>query len=200
MTAPSKRPNFTGATTVVAVLLGVMWIVELVNQFLFRDQLDYLGIQPRSEVGLRGLLFAPFLHADFAHLISNTVPFAVLSFLIALRSLLRFAAVTLSVMFGGGFAVWLTAPSNTIHLGASLLVFGYLGYLLASGWYERSTSAVVVGVLVLLVYGSLLWGVLPIVPGVSWQSHLFGFLAGLLAARLLARRRASNPYTNRPLS
>lgn len=166
-----------------------MWAEEIADQLL-GGRLDALGIVPRTELGLRGLLFAPFLHVGFAHLIANSVPFAVLGFLVALRSLLRFALVTLTVMLLGGLGVWLFAPAFTVHLGASILVFGYLGYLLARGFYERSAAAILVALGVLLLYGTALWGVLPLTPGVSWQAHLFGFLAGALSARWTASRAA----------
>ena len=183
----TRRPPVLAAALTVSLLLGVMWAEEIADRLL-GGRLDALGIVPRTELGLRGLLFAPFLHVSFAHLLANSVPFAVLGFLVALRSLLRFAFVTLSVMLLGGLGVWLFAPALTVHLGASILVFGYLGYLLARGYFERSAGAILLALGVLLLYGTALWGVLPLTPGVSWQAHLFGFLAGVLSARWTARR------------
>ncbi len=190
-TAPSPAARLRTAIVTVLGFLAVMWGEEGLDELAFGGRLDLLGILPRSEVGLRGILFEPFLHADFAHLISNTVPFAVLAFIIVLRGARRFWAVTLTVMLLGGFAVWLFAPAGTLHIGASGLVFGYLGYLVAAGWFERDTLGILVGVAVLALYGGVLWGVLPLSPGVSWQSHLFGLLAGVLAARWFSRRRAA---------
>lgn len=181
--APSRATRAVSAARAVLILLALMWGEEILDQTLFGGRLDALGIVPRSEIGLRGLIFAPFLHVGFGHLIANTIPCGVLGFLVALRSVARFVTVTLTVMLLGGLGVWLTAPSFTVHLGASLLVFGYLGYLLGRGFYERSAPAMIVAVLVLLAYGGALWGVLPLQAGVSWQSHLFGLLAGVLAAR-----------------
>lgn len=172
------------------LLMAVLWGQEIADQLLFGERLDNLGIVPRTTEGLRGLIFAPFLHVGFAHLMANSLPCAVMGFLIALRSVARLVLVTLAVSLLGGLGVWLTAPAYTVHLGASLLVFGYLGYLLGNGVYERHFRNVLVALLVLVLYGSALWGVLPLTPGVSWQSHLFGFLAGVLAARSLARRGA----------
>lgn len=172
----------------VLAWLAAMWGEEGLDSFALGGRLDAYGIVPRSEEGLRGIVLEPFLHVSFAHLISNTLPFAVLAFIILLRGAARFWAVTAICVLLGGFLVWLLAPANTVHLGASGLVFGYLGYLIAAGFFERDGLGILVGLGVLLVYGGALWGVLPLTPGVSWQSHLFGFLAGVLAARLLARR------------
>lgn len=190
MTAVIRRPSgVSAALRAVLLLVGVLWAQELVDQVLFRGRLDALGIAPRSLDGLRGLIFAPFLHVGFAHLIANTVPCLVLGFLIAVRSVARFVSVTVSSALLGGLGVWLVAPAHTLHLGASLLVFGYIGSLLGSGLYERRGSSLLIALLVLAVYGGALWGVLPLSPGVSWQAHLFGFLAGVLTARALAARR-----------
>ena len=175
------------ALLTVLGFLAAMWGEEGLDGLAFGGRLDAYGILPRTETGLRGILFEPFLHDGFAHLISNTVPFALLAFIILLRGLARFWAVTLTVMALGGLAVWLFAPANTLHIGASGLVFGYLGYLVAAGFFERDTTGILIGLGVLAVYGGVLWGVLPVTPGVSWQSHLFGLIAGVLAARWFSR-------------
>jgi len=187
MQRTSRKPPLAAAASLVLLLLGVMWLQEILDTLL-GGRLDEFGIIPRSEVGLRGLLFAPFLHVGFAHLLSNTVPYAVLGFLIAARSVLRFIGVTVTVMLLGGLGVWLFASPDSVHLGASLLVFGYLGYLLTLGATERSLASLAVAAGVLLMYGATLWGVLPVAPGVSWQSHLFGFMAGGFVAFRHGRR------------
>lgn len=174
-------------------LVGIMWVVEIVNQLVFGDALDRFGIAPRSVPGLVGIALAPFLHADFAHLIANTFPFLVLGWWVLLRGLEMFIEVSLIVILVSGFGVWLFAAPNTITIGASGVVFGYLGFLLLRGFFERSWVAMFFSVLVLLGYGSLIWGVLPLVPGVSWQGHLFGLVGGGLAARILPHNESSSP-------
>lgn len=166
-------------------LVGLMWVIEIVNQLLFRDSLDRFGIAPRSLSGLTGIIFSPFLHADFAHLLANTLPFLVLGWWVLLRGLDMFIEVSVIVILVSGLGVWLFAAPNTITIGASGVVFGYLGFLLLRGFFERSWIALFFSVVVLLGYGSLIWGVLPLVPGVSWQGHLFGLIGGGLAARIL---------------
>ncbi len=169
------------------VLVVVMWLVEGAN-IVTHDALETYGIRPRSAPGLWGIVFAPFLHANVAHLIANTLPFLVLGWLVALRGLRAFVLVTLTVMLLGGLGVWLVGRPFSVHVGASGLIFGYIGFLLARGVFERSAQAVMLGLVVLFLYGGAIWGVLPGSPRISWESHLFSFLAGIAAARWLPLR------------
>ena len=174
---------------VVAAMVAVMWVSETVD--LVVGRLDALGIEPRSVDGLSGVVLAPFLHAGFGHLISNTVPFLVMGALIALSGLRRVLAVTVIVALVSGLGTWLIAPASSLHIGASGVVFGYAAYLVARGVFDRRLVYLATGLVVALVYGSsLLLGLLPR-EGISWQGHLFGALGGLLAARVLARRRSA---------
>jgi membrane associated rhomboid family serine protease len=175
----------------VCALVAAMWFVEVVDTGLGGD-LDRNGIIPREAAGLDGILWFPFLHGGFGHLVANTLPFLLLGSAIALGSLQRFVQVTLITMAVCGIGTWLTGPDDTVHIGASGLVFGYLTYLLSRGLFARHLGYLLGGVLVLFIYGGALWGLLPR-PGVSWQGHLFGALGGILAAWLLhARREASD--------
>lgn len=189
MTAPATSDSRRSGLLVVAAMSVLMWLSEVVD--LLVGRLDALGIEPRSADGLWGVPLAPFLHAGFAHLAANTVPFLVLGAIIALSGLRRVLAVTLIVMVVGGIGTWLVAPSSTVHIGASGVVFGYAAYLVARGLFDHRLHYLAVGVVVALMYGSsLLLGLLPR-EGVSWQGHLFGALGGLLAARVLAKRTAT---------
>ncbi|EYB68450.1 rhomboid-like protein [Deinococcus phoenicis] len=187
---PARRRSPAGLAALLALLLvGGEWAQELIDQFAFGGTLDSYGIVPRDPGSLPHVLTAPFLHVGFGHLIANTVPLAVLAFMSALRGVGRFLAATLVIVVVGGLLVWLFGRGNSVHLGASELVFGYLAYLLGVGWWERTPVAIAAAVVALFLYGGALWGVLPTNPVVSWEAHLFGFLAGLLAAALLHRRR-----------
>ncbi len=172
--------------------VGLMWAIEILDLFL-GGALDQFGIRPRSIVGLRGILFAPFLHGSLLHLMANTVPFVILGWLVMLRRTRDFWPVTIIVTLVAGLGTWLFAPPWTVHIGASGLVFGYLGFLLSRGYFERSFGSIAMSLLVGLLYGGMIWGVLPGQIGISWQGHLFGFLGGILAAQMLAEpmRRAS---------
>jgi membrane associated rhomboid family serine protease len=172
----------------IAVLMACValaWVMELGDALVPGRWLDSHGILPRTMSGLWGILLAPLLHGGFAHLIANTIPFLTLGFLVLLRGLGTFIGVSLLVMLLGGLAVWLLAPGSTIHIGASGLIFGYIGYLLARGYFERSFGSLAVAVVVAVLYGGALWGVLPGQPGISWQGHLFGFLAGVATAGIM---------------
>ena len=173
----------------VVAMLAVMWVQEIVDTGL-DGRLDRHGIIPRQAEGLDGILFAPFLHGGFGHLIGNTLPFLLLGAAIALGGLARVAAVTAIVALVGGLGTWVVGPENTVHIGASGVVFGYATYLMSRAFWTRRLIDVGVGVLVLAVYGTtLLFGLVP-TPGVSWQGHLFGAIGGVIAARLTSARRS----------
>lgn len=174
-------------------LVGLMWTLEIFDQFIlrpfFRTTLDSYGIIPRNLIGLRGILFAPFLHGSIPHLIGNTVPFIILGWLIMMREIRDFFWVTVIAGLISGLGTWLFG-SPGVHIGASGVIFGYLGYLLLRGFFERSATSVVISLGVGTLYGSLLWGVLPMQYGISWEGHLFGFIGGVVAARLLTAGKA----------
>ncbi|MGA9378435.1 MAG: rhomboid family intramembrane serine protease [Phormidium sp.] len=169
--------------------VALMWIMEFFDLIVFRGGLDKFGIIPGSAMGLRGILFAPFLHGDFLHLAANTIPFVTLGWLIMLRETSDFFIVSAISMIVSGLGVWLFAPPNSIHIGASGVVFGYLGYLVFRGYFQRSPGSILLSLIVLFIYGSMIWGVLPSEIGISWQGHLFGFVGGAIAARLLSGKK-----------
>jgi len=173
----------------VLVMLAIMWIEEIVDVPL-HGHLDRFGIRPRRLDGLDGILFSPFLHNGFGHLIANTVPFLLLGGAIALGNRTHFLQVTSIAGLVGGVGTWLTGGSHTLVIGASGLVFGYLTYLVSRGVFARKASYILGGLVVLLVYGGVLWGLLPR-PGISWQGHLFGALGGVVAAWLIHGRAAA---------
>jgi membrane associated rhomboid family serine protease len=173
--------------------VALLWVSEIADASQ-GGTLDRFGIQPRSEEGLWGILFAPLLHGGFNHLEANTGPLLVLGFLVAVVSFARWAAVMAWAWLVSGIGVWLVAPDNSLTIGASGLVFGLLTYLLVAGFMERKPVRILIGVAVFLVYGGVLLGALPGQPGVSWQGHLFGAIGGVLAARVHARRRPGREW------
>lgn len=175
------------AAVVILGFVGALYVVEGVDQVL-GNRLDGFGVIPREAYGFDGILFAPLLHAGWWHLFGNTVPLLVLGYLILLSGVARWAAVTTVVWLVAGLGTWLTGAPGSIHLGASVLVFGWLVYLILRGFFTRRVGQVLVGLAVLVLYGGLLWGVLPTQVGVSWQGHLFGAIGGVLAARGFANR------------
>ncbi|MDX2243911.1 MAG: rhomboid family intramembrane serine protease [Leptolyngbyaceae cyanobacterium bins.302] len=184
-TTPIAAPDFQAPLQILGGFILTLWILELIDSILLGGRLNRLGIRPRRVIGLRGILFAPLLHGNLGHLAANTIPLVVLGWLIMLNGLNTFLTVTAIVWVISGVGTWLLGGHNTNHIGASGLVFGYFGYLLLRGYFDQSVSAITIAVLVGLVYGSMIWGVLPIHQGKSWQSHLFGFMGGGIAARFL---------------
>ena len=185
--APRTQSPVVQGIIVVAAMSALMWVVEVVDQ-VAGGRLDANGIEPRELDGLDGIVWAPFLHADFQHLIGNTIPFLLLGFAIAFSGVARVILVTAIVAVVGGFGTWLIAPENTVHIGASGLVFGFAAYLVARGAFSRSARQIVLGLVVVVVWGAtLLQGLVP-ETGVSWQGHLFGAVGGVVAARVLAKR------------
>jgi membrane associated rhomboid family serine protease len=183
----------SGIKLLVAIV-GLMWLSEIVDTAL-HGRLDRYGIIAREPDGLFGVITAPFLHLGFGHLISNTLPLVTLGAIIAISGALRLFSVTAIVTTIGGLGTWLISPPHTITIGASGLVFGYAAYLIARGIFNRRLGQVAIGVIVVLVWGSALLGGLLPQDGISWQGHLFGGIAGILSAWVLAddRKPAKRP-------
>ncbi|HIK27854.1 MAG: rhomboid family intramembrane serine protease [Oscillatoriaceae bacterium SKW80] len=169
--------------------IATFWILEIIDVFFLKGALNYYGIRPRNTHWLEGILFAPFLHGNFLHLAANTLPFVTLGWLVMLQETSDFLIVTGITALVSGLGVWLFGASNTIHIGASGLIFGYLGFLLLRGYFQRNFISILLSAIVGFFYGGLLWGMLPLLPGISWQGHFFGFVGGVLAARMLSRRK-----------
>ena len=209
---PKKRsPMVVGGATIIS-FVALLYIIEAFDQ-LNGHRLDDNGIRPLETDGLWGILLAPLLHANWAHLAANTGPALVLGFLVTLAGLSRFLWATAIVWIVGGFGTWLIGNMGSScglesdHIGASGLIFGWLTFLLVFGFFTRSGWQIVIGLVVLVLYGGVLWGAVPVLNvcgGVSWQGHLCGGIAGVLAAYLLSgperkarelrKRKATNPY------
>jgi membrane associated rhomboid family serine protease len=185
----TRRSDRQQGLIVVLAMAGLMWVLEIIDQ-VGNANLDQYGIKPHSADGLFGIVAAPFLHAGFGHLEGNTVPFLLLGGAIALSGVRRVVLATAIIALVAGLGVWIFAPSGTDHIGASGIVFGYAAYLIARGVFSRSMVHLVIGVVVIGVYGTtLLFGVAPR-DGISWQGHVFGAVGGVVAARVLDTRRA----------
>ena len=190
---PDRQPAWrTGGATIIA-FVGLLYLIEALDQ-VGGHRLDRNGIRPLEADGLWGVLFAPLLHANWAHLLANTGPALVLGFLLTLTGLSRFVFAAAIVWILGGLGTWLignlgSSCGPTDHIGASGLIFGWLTFLLVFGWFTRRIWQILVSVVVLFLYGGVLWGAVPVLNvcgGVSWQGHLCGALAGVVAAYWLA--------------
>jgi membrane associated rhomboid family serine protease len=191
VTHPIIRSTGRSLKVQVATLGGSLatpWGVTAANVVVGGSLLQY-GIHPRTVQGLWGIFAAPLLHANLQHLIANSVPLIIFGWLVMLRDRRHFWPVTVIATLGAGLLAWTLGAPNSVHIGASGVVFGYLGFLLLAGWFTRSVGSILLSLGVGVVWGGLVFGVMPGQPGISWQAHLGGFIGGVLAAKWLAPRR-----------
>jgi membrane associated rhomboid family serine protease len=174
----------------VVIFLALLWVIRIADVLLPID-LNLWGIRPRTLSGLVGIPLAPFLHEGIGHLLSNTLPLAILLVLLA-GSRASSWQIVLQIILLGGFLLWLLDRSSSTHVGASGLVFGLIAFLIVSGFLERRLTSLAIALLVGFLYGStLLFGVLPSLDQrISWEGHLLGAVAGAVIAYL---------HTGRPL-
>lgn len=181
------------ATLSFVALLWAVHTLRLVLSFLGllsgQDSAQIFGIHPGSGVtGLWAVFSAPLIHGDWRHLFGNSVSLLILGSLVGLRGPGQLWQVSIISALTSGLGIWLIAPRTTVHVGASGIVFGYLGALLFMGFFQRRPLSILLSVACLVLFGNMVVGLFPGAPGVSWQGHLFGFLGGVLAARLMSRR------------
>jgi membrane associated rhomboid family serine protease len=157
-----------------------LWGFNIVN-WILGSPLNIFGIYPRHILGLLGIIFSPILHKNFNHLFFNSIPLFTLGLAILARGLPIFLEVTGFVVILGGFGVWLFAR-RAMHIGASGLVSGYFGYILATAYFDPSATALLLALVVVYYFGSIFLGIFPQEEKISWESHLFGFLAGIGSA------------------
>jgi len=190
---PTKRPSTSLAGTVksqaitLGTPLGISWATLGANTLLGGALTQY-GIVPRTEIGLRGILFAPFIHGSVAHLVANSISLLVLGWLVlAFAGRRRFWWISAASALGAGLCAWTFGAPGSVHIGASGVIFGYLGYLMLSGWFARRVMPILVSLGVTALWGGMVLGVLPGQVGISWQAHLGGLIGGVWAARWLHR-------------
>ena len=195
--------EFKTQVKILAATVAIFWIIVILNELVLEQilviangcglqrGLNALGIVPQSFIGLRGILFAPFLHANLYHVLANTAPFIVLGWLVMLRNIKDFYFVSALSALVGGLGTWLIGQPCSVHVGASGVIFGYFGYLLFRGYFEKSFVAIAISLAIAITYGSLLWGVLPTRSYISWEGHLFGFIGGIIAAKLLSQTKTA---------
>lgn len=193
--SPARRAAGSRAgrsVVLIALFVAALWLIEVVDT-VAGNSLDQWGIHPRDGgEAVRGIALAPLLHGGWEHLAANTVPALILGFVGLVAGAGRFLLATALIWLVSGVGVWLTGGSNTVVIGLSGVLFGWMAYLVVRGVFTRKPLDLVVGVTLMVLYGGMLWGVLPGQPGVSWQAHLWGAVGGVLAAVLLGRRARSS--------
>lgn len=170
-------------------LILAIWVIEMINQLLGHALNQQLGLVPRSIPGLIGVATMPFLHGGVGHAAANTLPLLILGGTTLAVAPERFRNATILIVLATGLSVWLLARPGTVHVGASGLVFGWFGFVIALGLIERSLRAILGAALVVVIYGSMIWGIVP-TSGVkiSWEAHLFGAVAGAIIAYAMRSR------------
>lgn len=177
------------ALWVMVGFLAVVWIVQIVNWVDdYRLSFDY-GIRARELSSLPEIISAPFLHFSWSHLEGNSGPLFVFGFLAAYRGVKRFLGVTLLVAVGSGLGAWFTAAENTVGAGASGVVFGYFGYIIVRGLFDRRPIDLVIGLVMALCFAYQFSLLIPAGEGIGWQAHLFGFIAGVVGGWIFRDRR-----------
>jgi membrane associated rhomboid family serine protease len=164
----------------ILMMAGTLYVIHIFNWFV-SYKLNRFGIVPRTLRGLPGIIFSPFLHGDFNHLFFNSIPFVILASMLSLYGWPVFMYVSVVIILLGGFATWLLARRGS-HIGASALIMGYWSYLLVVAYYQPSWLSIVLAVVCVYYFGSFLFNVFPRSAKSSWEGHLFGLLAGLVAA------------------
>jgi membrane associated rhomboid family serine protease len=182
----------------IALYLLAIWFIEIVDTFVLGSTLQGGGIQPRKQDGLDGILWAPFLHSDWGHVLSNSAPLAVLGGLVAIRGKARWVTVTVAGILIGGGLVWLFGRTAN-HIGASGVIFGYFGALLGAAIFERKPRAIAPALVAIMLYYGMLVGLVP-QEGISWEGHLFGLIAGLAVAKLIVEARELSTEDDTDLS
>jgi len=162
------------------IIVGVFWLVKLIENYLNLD-LSVYGILPLQIEGLRGIIFSPFIHSNYDHLLSNTFPFLILSFSLFYFYRKLAYRILFLIYILSGFCVWL-GGRDSYHIGASGIVYGLASFLFFSGVFRKDANLLTIGIIVAFLYGSMFWGIFPLKPGISWESHLWGSASGLLLA------------------
>ena len=180
--------------TPIIALTALCWLVFVLNNLVWNGRFDQYGIAPRQISSLPGIIYAPFLHASYQHLAANTLPLLILGGIICGRSRGEFLVVTLAGVLLGGGLTWLFAR-NACHIGASGLIFCYFGYLASLAYFNRTFGALCLSVVCIVGYGGIVRGIVPTSAGISWESHLFGLLAGVALASLMSKSKPKSKAT-----
>ena len=193
---PTAEPTYLQRLRHLGGFIILLWVIEIADRLFFQSSLQNHGIHPRSFSHLQGFLFAPFLHAGWGHLFGNSTSLLILGAAILARGWRDLALVSVVSALTAGILIWIIGQTDSNHIGASSLVFGYLGFLLASGFYQRTPLTIIFAILVIIFYGGAIFGILPTesirAANISWQAHLGGAIGGILVARQKKLKLASH--------
>ena len=188
---PRRSPTFRSAANTAFSWVLLLFLIEGADQLLRHQRglsLDGLGIMPRTQAGLIGILFSPLLHANWEHLLANALPLLVLLTLLFWDKRYRPLPALTSIWFLSGLGTWAIGRPGTLHVGASSIIFGLVAYLITAGIFLHSWRTAIIALLVLLAFGGIFYGVLPQDGPISWEGHLCGSVAGVAIAWINRRR------------
>jgi len=184
---------------VMAAFLAVLWVLQIANWAdHYQLTLNY-GIRPRDIGSLPNVFTAPFLHFSWAHLEGNSGPLFIFGFLAAYRGVQKFLGVTVLVIATSGVTAWLAEPGNTVGAGASGVVFGYFGYIMVRGFFDRHPIDMVIGAIMALCFAYQFTVLLP-AAGIGWQAHIGGLAGGVAAGWIFRERRPKAPDKPDPVT
>jgi membrane associated rhomboid family serine protease len=186
---PFKPDSWAGAFVIMTVVLGLLWVIEIVN-IADNGRLVRFGLRPHQLNGLEGIITSPFLHGNAGHLLANSLPLLALGWIVLTSGLRSWLIATGIIIAVDGVFTWLVAPTGTVVVGASGVVFGWLAYLIARAYFARKFAWIIIAVAAAVTFSSLFAGLVPGTTGVSWQSHVGGFIGGILAGWVLHPRKA----------
>lgn len=179
---PRRFPN---PFIIMLYLIAILWVILFLSLVF---PLNRYGITPRSYSGLPGILLAPFLHLNSSHLLANSLSLFVLGSILLGLEKKRSLAISLYIIIGSGLGTWLIGRPDSVHIGASGLIYGIMAYLFFIGIFSGNFKTVLISVIVFLLYGGAIWGILPVNSFISWESHLCGFLTGIIIAKVYSNK------------
>lgn len=186
MLAEARRALF-----VMVGFVALLWLIQLINEADGLRLIQEFGIRPRALSSLPDILTAPFVHVSWTHIEANSGPLFIFGFLAAYRGVVRFLGLTVLVILVSGLAAWLTAPSDTVGVGASGVVFGYLGYILVRGLFDRHVIDIIIGAVMALCFAYQFTVLLPH-AGIGWQDHIGGLVGGIAGGWVFRDRSRSD--------
>jgi membrane associated rhomboid family serine protease len=178
--------TMTNSIKIIIGFITVIWCIHLISWLI---PLQQFGLIPRTIQGLFGIISSPFLHGSFKHLVGNTISLFVLAMILSLLEGDKMITKLVSMILIGGCLTWLFARSAN-HIGASGLIFSIWGYILLSAWFSRKAKYIWLSIIVVFLYGGMIFGIFPLRSGVSWEGHLFGLIAGIYLAWFYHKKTA----------
>jgi len=182
----TEKNNLKSSFKIIIYVIISLWIILIIS-YIF-PSIKQFGIRPRVLIGLIGIIFSPILHNSFNHLLANSISLLVLGSIFLMFERKLSLLILINIIIIGGIGTWLIGRSNFVHIGASGVIYGIIGYLLSLGLFKKNLKAIFISIVVFILFGGAIWGIIPVGNTIlSWESHLCGFLAGILTAGMFSK-------------